>query len=122
MEAGTFLIIDISKEVYWNPADFSYDGYKNISIPNNENKLINELEQILTESFNLRMVSDVGMFLSGGIDSSLVTAILQKNSSTKLNTFTIGFNEKLYGQKKLLIIWVQIILSFILIHKMLLII
>ncbi|MCT7460917.1 asparagine synthase (glutamine-hydrolyzing) [Aliarcobacter cryaerophilus] len=100
LEAGTFLIIDknfdISKEVYWNPADFSYDGYKNISIPNNENKLINQLEEILTESFNLRMVSDVpvGMFLSGGIDSSLVTAILQKNSSTKLNTFTIGFNEK----------------------------
>ncbi|WP_323595672.1 asparagine synthase (glutamine-hydrolyzing) [Aliarcobacter butzleri] len=100
LEAGTFLIIDkyfnISKDIYWNPSDFSYDGYKDISIPNNENKLINQLEEILTESFNLRMVSDVpvGMFLSGGIDSSLVTAILQKNSSTKLNTFTIGFNEK----------------------------
>jgi asparagine synthase (glutamine-hydrolysing) len=38
------------------------------------------------------MVSDVdvGVFLSGGIDSSLITSVLQRNSSKKIQTFTIG--------------------------------
>jgi asparagine synthase (glutamine-hydrolysing) len=54
------------------------------------------LESILKESFELRMVSDVpvGVFLSGGVDSSLVTAILQKDKTQKINTFTIGFEDK----------------------------
>jgi len=46
------------------------------------------------------MVSDVpvGVFLSGGVDSSLVTALLQKRSKTPLKTFTIGFKEKNYNE------------------------
>jgi asparagine synthase (glutamine-hydrolysing) len=54
-----------------------------------------ELEDILKSSFQYRMVSDVpvGVFLSGGYDSTAVTAILQANSASKLKTFTIGFEE-----------------------------
>ena len=46
------------------------------------------------------MVSDVpvGCFLSGGIDSSLLTAILSKNSINKINTFTIGFENQNYDE------------------------
>jgi asparagine synthase (glutamine-hydrolysing) len=52
------------------------------------------------DSFNLRMVSDVpvGMFLSGGVDSSIVTALLQQTSSKPLNTFTIGFENKKFNE------------------------
>jgi asparagine synthase (glutamine-hydrolysing) len=55
-----------------------------------------ELESLLTDAFRYRLVSDVpvGMFLSGGVDSSLVTAILARESSQPLHTFTIGFNDE----------------------------
>ena len=100
LEPGQFLTInkngELKFETYWDAFDYSFDGINNIKEPTNENEVLERLEAILTEAFSLRMVSDVpvGMFLSGGIDSSLVTAILQKNSTNKLNTFTIGFNEK----------------------------
>ncbi len=56
-----------------------------------------ELERHLIDAFKLRLVADVpvGVFLSGGIDSSTVAAVLQSQSSQRLKTFTIGF----YGKK-----------------------
>lgn len=52
-----------------------------------------KLENLLYSACTYRMISDVpvGIFLSGGYDSTLITAILQRNSDEKLNTFTIGF-------------------------------
>jgi asparagine synthase (glutamine-hydrolysing) len=54
-----------------------------------------QLETLLTDAFRYRLVSDVpvGVFLSGGVDSSLVTAILARESSQPLRTFTIGFKD-----------------------------
>lgn len=53
------------------------------------------LNNNLTDAINRRMIADVpvGLFLSSGIDSALITAIAQKNSSNSIKTFTIGFNE-----------------------------
>lgn len=57
-------------------------------------------KQINQDTFDYRMVSDVpvGVFLSGGYDSSTVSAILQANSSNKIKTFTIGFKEEKYNE------------------------
>lgn len=101
LETGSFLEIDCSKSItktnYWAIDKI----YQNTSVSTkDEETLTEELETLLKESFRLRMVADVpvGMFLSGGIDSSLVTAVLQKEYNRPLKTFTIGFENKEYNE------------------------
>ena len=101
MMPGSYLEIDSTGQIktwkYWDVREKYLEAQ-----PNNksEKELINECETLLKESFQLRMVADVplGMFLSGGIDSSLVTALLQDQSSRPLNTFTIGFDDPKYNE------------------------
>ena len=61
-----------------------------------------ELERLLRNSINEQMSADVpvGAFLSGGIDSSTIVAILQMITSGKARTYTIGMNEKDYDEAK----------------------
>ncbi|MEZ5035253.1 MAG: asparagine synthase (glutamine-hydrolyzing) [Chitinophagaceae bacterium] len=79
---------DLAMKQYWNVYDYYNKPKLKIDLP----EAITETEKILQESFQYRMVADVpvGVFLSGGYDSSCVTALLQKNSSEKIKTFTIG--------------------------------
>ena len=106
LEPGHFLIIDENKRIetkrYWDMLSYYDTGFRERDrwLGRSESEIADELEGILQESFDLRMVSDVpvGVFLSGGIDSSLVTALLQKSSATPLKTFTIGFHEKGYNE------------------------
>ena len=106
LEPGHYLTIDknqnITKECYWSADKYFEEGQqeKDKWLSKSVEEVESELESILTESFNLRMVADVpvGVFLSGGIDSSLVTALLQKESSKPLKTFTIGFEEKAFNE------------------------
>lgn len=64
-----------------------------------EEQALRQLEELMTSSFNYRMVADVpvGVFLSGGIDSSSLTAILSKTHSN-LETFSIGFDDEWYNE------------------------
>lgn len=73
---------------YWNVYDYYNKPKLNIGI----NQAIETTEALLEKAFQYRMVADVpvGVFLSGGYDSSCVTALLQKNSIEKIKTFTIG--------------------------------
>ncbi len=97
LRAGHILECDIKNEKidekeYWNVIDF----YNKPKLDISKDEAIDKLEKLLKSAFDYRLVSDVGVgvFLSGGYDSSLVTALLQQDRSEKLKTFTIGFEEK----------------------------
>jgi asparagine synthase (glutamine-hydrolysing) len=62
--------------------------------------LVNELDKRLNKVITQESIADVplGSFLSGGIDSALVTAMLQRNSMRKVETFSLGFEEKKYNE------------------------
>jgi asparagine synthase (glutamine-hydrolysing) len=78
----------IALKQYWNVYEYYNKPKLKIGLP----EAIEETERILQESFELRMVADVpvGVFLSGGYDSSCVTSLLQKNRTERIKTFTIG--------------------------------
>lgn len=58
------------------------------------------LEDVISKSVKDQLISDmpIGAFLSGGIDSSLITALMQKENMDKVKTFTIGFKDKRYDE------------------------
>jgi len=76
------------------------DYYNKPKLDISEEEATQEVERLFTSAFQYRMVSDVpvGVFLSGGYDSGVVTSILQKNNTQKIKTFTIGFNEEKYNE------------------------
>ena len=80
---------------YWQP-DFS----KKIKIT--ENEAIEETTRILRESTRLRMISEVplGAFLSGGVDSSVVVALMAQESQQPVKTFSVGFEEEDFSELK----------------------
>jgi asparagine synthase (glutamine-hydrolysing) len=85
------LMLD-TKEIYISQYWNVYDYYNKPKLSIGIEEAISETEKILTTSFQYRMVADVpvGVFLSGGYDSTCVAALLQKDSTEKLKTFTIG--------------------------------
>ncbi|MFL6467408.1 MAG: asparagine synthase (glutamine-hydrolyzing), partial [Pyrinomonadaceae bacterium] len=86
---------EIETKRYWSP-DFS----KKIKI--SETEAIEETTRILRESTRLRMISEVplGAFLSGGVDSSTVVALMAQESSRPVKTFSIGFEEQDFSELK----------------------
>ena len=101
VKPGHFITLDLAsgeenESCYWNAVDAYNQPPRKIEW----NDAIEETEKLLVSAFQYRMVSDVpvGVFLSGGYDSSCVTALLQKNSSRKIKTFTIGFEDQKYNE------------------------
>lgn len=101
LKAGHYLELDLKTQNideirYWDVIDF----YNKPKLDITENEAIKETEELLKSAFEYRMVSDVpvGVFLSGGYDSSAVTAFLQSNRTEKLKTFSIGFRETKFNE------------------------
>lgn len=90
---------EIKTTSYWTLNETVSNGIAN-PFTGNSTKTILEVEKVLKEAVKSQMLSDVplGAFLSGGIDSSLVTALMQSQSNTPIKTFTIGFYEEGYNE------------------------
>lgn len=88
-----------SKYRYWKLEDVEIN-----SNLNNENKIIDTLDELLNNSVQKRLISDVplGVFLSGGVDSSLITAIMNKYTSN-FDIFSVAYkkieDESIYAKK-----------------------
>jgi len=97
LKPGHFIEISLQKKnfetkKYWNVLN----AYQLPKLDIGYEEAIEETEKILKKAFQYRMVADVpvGVFLSGGYDSTCVTAMLQAQASQKIKTFTIGVGDQ----------------------------
>jgi len=93
LKPGHFLELDLTTQTMGEEQYCEYiDAINKLNAKISLSALITDTEKLLTSSCAYRMVSDVpvGVFLSGGYDSSCVTALLQANNTEKIKTFTIG--------------------------------
>jgi asparagine synthase (glutamine-hydrolysing) len=84
---------------YWDPVAVALAGQEDPLLLSDEDAT-SELEKLLADAVRLRSIADVplGAFLSGGIDSSTVVALLQAQSELRVSTFTVGFDASGYDE------------------------
>lgn len=107
LEAGTILKIKLpfnglksaEVEAYWSIKETAKKGQENL-FKGSAEEAADELERLLKEAISEQMVADVpvGAFLSAGIDSSTVVALMQSLHKGKVKSFTIGMEEKDYNE------------------------
>jgi asparagine synthase (glutamine-hydrolysing) len=85
---------------YWSARNIVESGMRSPLKVEDENEILGILESDLQRTIKGQMVADVpvGAFLSGGVDSSLIVALMQKESSRPVRTFTVGFHEDAYNE------------------------
>lgn len=103
---GTILTFELgaprsepTEAVYWSAQEVTASGVAAVW-SGSERDLLDELDELLRRSVGREMIADVplGAFLSGGVDSSLVVALMQSQSRRLVRTFTIGFDEPEYNE------------------------
>jgi asparagine synthase (glutamine-hydrolysing) len=86
-------------ETYWSAAAVAQQGFRS-PFTGTRDDAVDELDRLLRQSLKGQMMADVplGAFLSGGIDSSTIVALMQSMSSNPIRSFTIGFDVKGYNE------------------------
>jgi len=104
LPAGTWLQVragqrDATPEAYWSLTEVAERGAAH-PFEGSDDDAVDALERVLGAAVRGQMVADVplGALLSGGLDSSSITALMQVGSSRPVRTFTIGFGEREYDE------------------------
>lgn len=104
LQPGCLLTLDSAESAptisqYWSAEQIALSRPQPLSRANDADT-VDELHELLLRAVRLRMIADVplGAFLSGGVDSSAVVALMQAQSSCPVKTFTIGFHDEEYNE------------------------
>lgn len=104
LEPGCILTVSLAEphphlSKYWDAAEVARQGFSD-SFSGSPEDAVSQLEVLAMDAVRQQMMADVplGAFLSGGIDSSTVVALMQAQSSRPVKTFTIGFHEEGYNE------------------------
>lgn len=99
LKSGHYILINneqITFKEYWNPIKH----FKKQNIDHGENYYISKLRRLIKSSIKYRMISDVpiGSFLSGGVDSSIISFLMSSETKKTIKTFTASFNNKKFNE------------------------
>ncbi len=104
LQPGTLITFDQQDpkgrtEIYWSASEVALAGRQQ-PFTGTAEKAVTALDDLLRDAIGQQMVADVslGAFLSGGVDSSTVVALMQSQSTRPVKTFSIGFNEAQYNE------------------------
>lgn len=91
LEPASYLILKdnkLEKKKYWQPTDFKNIGSKE--------EVIKQIQDLMKDSVRLQLISDrpVGVFLSGGIDSTVITGLVSEQTKSKIKTFSANYDIK----------------------------
>lgn len=110
LQPGTYLKLELGEGTiapgkvpepvpYWKLSEAVENGMNN-QFSGSDTGAVMELDTLLSNAVQQQMMADVplGAFLSGGVDSSTIVALMQAQSARQVKTFTIGFSEKQYNE------------------------
>ena len=104
LEPGAVLSLDLTTlnhrvETYWTVHEVAARGLRDRNRYSDQDALA-EFDRLLANTISLQMMADVpvGAFLSGGVDSSLIVALMQRQSTRPVKSFTIGFEEDAFNE------------------------